>query len=61
MHIKRDEDKEVLLRVQQGLASRFHQPEPLAAEDMEGTIWDFYQYLCDSMGSVKKSTIKSTS
>ncbi|MFT5399762.1 MAG: phenylpropionate dioxygenase-like ring-hydroxylating dioxygenase large terminal subunit [Planctomycetota bacterium] len=56
-----DEDKEVQLRVQQGLASRFHQPGPLAAQDMEGTIWDFYQYLSNNKGSVKKSAIKSTS
>ncbi|HEY5739234.1 MAG TPA: aromatic ring-hydroxylating dioxygenase subunit alpha [Gammaproteobacteria bacterium] len=39
------EDKEVLLRVQQGLASCFQQPGPLAARHLEGTIWDFYQYL----------------
>lgn len=39
------EDKAVLIRLQQGLASRYHQPGPLAPRDMEGTIWDFYQYL----------------
>jgi phenylpropionate dioxygenase-like ring-hydroxylating dioxygenase large terminal subunit len=43
------EDKEILLRVQQGLGSRFQQPGPLAARDLEGTIWDFYQYLCRSL------------
>ena len=39
------EDEQVLERVQQGLGSRFHAPGPLAARDLEGTIWDFYQYL----------------
>jgi choline monooxygenase len=39
------EDKDILVRVQQGLGSRYHQPGPLAPTDMEGTIWDFYQYL----------------
>lgn len=44
-----DEDKAVLLRVQQGLGSRFQQPGPLAGRDLEGTIWDFYQYLGRSL------------
>lgn len=43
------EDKAVLIRLQQGLGSRFHQPGPLSPPDMEGTIWDFYQYLSRSM------------
>ncbi len=45
-----DEDKQVLLRVQQGLESRLHAPGPLAAADLEGTIWDFYQYLSRKLG-----------
>jgi len=45
------EDKEILVRVQQGLASRFHEPGPLAARDLEGTIWDFYQYLSRGFGA----------
>lgn len=49
-----DEDKQVLLRVQQGLGSRFHQPGPLASRDLEGTIWDFYQYLAQNLGTVKR-------
>ena len=44
-----EEDKEVLLRVQQGLESRLHQPGPLASRHLEGTIWDFYQYLSRGM------------
>jgi choline monooxygenase len=39
------EDKAVLERVQYGLGSRFHSPGPLAPADMEGTVWDFYQYM----------------
>lgn len=50
-----DEDKQVLLRVQQGLGSRFHEPGPLAPRDLEGTIWDFYQYLSRSLTTAKKS------
>jgi phenylpropionate dioxygenase-like ring-hydroxylating dioxygenase large terminal subunit len=43
------EDKEVLVRLQQGLASRFQQPGPLASRELEGTVWDFYQYLSRSL------------
>lgn len=50
-----DEDKQVLLRVQQGLGSRFHEPGPLASRDLEGTIWDFYQYLSRSLTASKRS------
>ena len=40
-----DEDKAVLLQVQQGMHSGLYQPGPLAPKDLEGTIWDFHQYL----------------
>ena len=43
------EDKEKLSRVQQGMGSRFSTPGPLASEDYEGTIWDFYQYLASKL------------
>jgi len=43
------EDKEVLARVREGLNSRFYRPGPLAPKEMEGTIWDFYQYLSRSL------------
>lgn len=46
-----DEDKQVLARVQQGLASSRYEPGPLAARDLEGTIWDFYQFLGRSLGA----------
>jgi len=50
------EDKEILVRVQQGLGSRFQQPGPLAARDLEGTIWDFYQYLSRSLVVMGKAS-----
>ena len=43
------EDKEKLSRVQRGFGSRFSTPGPLAPEDYEGTIWDFYQYLASRL------------
>jgi len=43
------EDKAVLLRVHQGMHSRLYEPGPLAPRDMEGTIWDFYQYIARSV------------
>ena len=46
-----DEDKQVLTRVQRGLASRSYQPGPLSARNLEGTIWDFYQYLARSLAN----------
>lgn len=49
-----DEDKQILIRVQQGLGSRFHEPGPLAARDLEGTIWDFCQYLSRKLTAAKK-------
>ncbi len=39
------EDKEVLLRVQKGVRSAHYFSGPLAQPHLEGTIWDFYQYL----------------
>ena len=54
------EDKEVLARVQQGLGSRFQQPGPLASRDLEGTIWDFYQYLSRGMSSTARDAEPAT-
>ncbi len=39
------EDKEVLVGLQKGLASRHHAPGPLAPQDLEGTVLDFHKYL----------------
>ena len=52
------EDKKVLLAVQQGLGSRFHEPGPLAGPALEGTIWDFYQFLSRRMTTRRRSTVK---
>ena len=48
------EDKSVLVRVQQGMHSEHYQPGPLASADLEGTIWDFYQYLARSIRAVNQ-------
>ncbi|MFZ2869324.1 aromatic ring-hydroxylating oxygenase subunit alpha [Zavarzinia sp.] len=39
------EDRVKLETLQKGLKSRFYQPGPLAADDWEGTIRDFYDYM----------------
>jgi phenylpropionate dioxygenase-like ring-hydroxylating dioxygenase large terminal subunit len=39
------EDHAQLIRLQQGLKSRYGSSGPLAPADLEGTLWDFYQYL----------------
>ena len=54
------EDKEVLMRVQQGLGSRFHAPGPLASPDLEGTIWDFYQYLSRNLLAKRKAVTRKS-
>ncbi len=43
------EDKTVLLRVADGVKSSLYSPGPLANPAMEGTLWDFYQYLARSL------------
>ena len=43
------EDKAVLLRVQQGMGSNYFHPGPLAPPELEGTIWDFHQYLARNL------------
>jgi hypothetical protein len=50
-----EEDKAVLLRLMQGLNSRFHQPGPLARADLEGPTWDFYKYLHRRLGEAMNS------
>lgn len=35
----------VILMVQQGVRSEHYTPGPLAQPHLEGTLWDFYQYL----------------
>lgn len=43
------EDRERLLDVQKGLASRFADRGYLAPPDYEGTVWDFYHYVASKM------------
>ncbi len=43
------EDRERLLDVQRGLASRFATRGFLAPPDYEGTVWDFYHYMADRL------------
>ncbi|MGH6893675.1 MAG: aromatic ring-hydroxylating oxygenase subunit alpha [Dongiaceae bacterium] len=49
------EDKAVLVRLMQGLNSRYHQPGPLARADLEGPTWDFYKYLHRRLGTALSS------
>ena len=39
-----DEDREQLARVRRGLMSRYVEPNRLGPPDLEGTVWDLYQY-----------------
>ncbi len=43
------EDRERLLDVQKGLTSRFADRGFLAPPDLEGTVWDFYQFMSDKL------------
>ncbi len=43
------EDKEVLVKLQRALGSRYYEPGPLAPPDMEGTCRDFHQFLARRM------------
>jgi phenylpropionate dioxygenase-like ring-hydroxylating dioxygenase large terminal subunit len=45
------EDRAVLERLQKGLNSRYLSAGPLAAENLEGTIWDFYKFLSRRLSS----------
>ena len=40
-----DEDREQLERMRRGLKSRYVQPNRLGPADLEGTVWDMYQYM----------------
>ncbi|WP_350334180.1 aromatic ring-hydroxylating oxygenase subunit alpha [Coralliovum pocilloporae] len=49
------EDREKLEAMQSGLASSTAHSGPLAPADLEGTIWDFYQYLSEHVEDVESS------
>ena len=40
-----DEDREQLTRVRRGLMSRYVEPNRLGPPDLEGTVWDMFQYM----------------
>jgi phenylpropionate dioxygenase-like ring-hydroxylating dioxygenase large terminal subunit len=40
-----DEDREQLERMRRGLKSRYVQPSRLGPANLEGTVWDMYQYM----------------
>ena len=44
------EDKVQLSNLQRGLAARSYRPGPLGPADVEGTVWDFYQYMARRLG-----------
>jgi len=44
-----EEDKERLLDVQKGLSSRYATRGYLAPVDLEGTVWDFYEYMAKKL------------
>lgn len=50
------EDKAVLIQLMRGLNSRHHQAGPLAPADLEGSVWDFYQYLHRKLGVAMTSS-----
>ncbi len=45
------EDKSKLETLQKGLQSRYLDPGPLAKPDLEGTIYDMYQYMAKQLAS----------
>ncbi len=45
------EDRAQLEGVQKGMKSRHYSPGPLAPDDYEGTVWDFYHYMAGKLGS----------
>ena len=44
------EDKVQLANLQRGLNARSYRPGPLGPVDVEGTVWDFYQYMARRLG-----------
>ena len=48
------EDREKLESLQRGLQSRFATQSPLGPPDLEGPVWDIYQYLADRLTPKRK-------
>jgi len=45
------EDREKLETLQRAQNTRYYQPGPLGPEDLEGTIWDFLNFMAKNLGS----------
>ena len=45
------EDQEQLTRLRRGLKSRYFRRNHLGPADLEGTVWDFYQYLARKLAA----------
>ena len=48
-----DEDREQLARVRRGLMSRYVEPNRLGPADLEGTVWDMFQYMARMLTPTK--------
>ena len=58
-----DEDREQLERMRRGLKSRYVQPNRLGPADLEGTVWDLYQYAARMLtpGKTPRTRLKRAS
>ena len=45
------EDETQLIKLMQGLKTKFFQPSFLAKQDYEGTLWDFYNYMARNINN----------
>ena len=48
-----DEDRAQLARVRRGLNSRYVEPNRLGPPDLEGTVWDLFQYMARKLAPQK--------
>ncbi len=58
-----DEDRVQLEKVRRGLASRYVERKPLGPPDLEGTVWDMYQYMARMLTpkSARRARLKRAS
>ena len=57
------EDRAQIERLQTGLNSRYAERNPLGPPDLEGTVWDIYQYLARRLvpGEIGKARLRRAS
>ena len=48
-----DEDRAQLVRLLRGLKSRYVEPNRLGPPDLEGTVWDMFQYMARMLTPTK--------